>query len=316
MYYDETDYISMFSELGFNLPKGHKGIVSCPCHTDRSPSMSINLTNGLFNCFSCGFHGRVDKLYREKTGQSYNKKSEYSIKELRSIFKTREKPRVISTKKSYFKATFETYSSGVLRDWLKYRGIKESVADTAKVFYGSVNISYKDDEGQEKTYTVHDRIVFPIYDDKHQLCSLEMRFPFFGTESKAFKDSVRKVLYPKNSSVNLLYDQENLNKREKLYVTEGLMDCLAFRSLTGIRNSTSIFGAQLTEHQKELLNEFPEVCYVYNNDPAGLKSLQSLKQSYKGKFTELKPAGNFDDVGEMTMNGFKGVEEWLKTERS
>lgn len=314
-YYDEADYISMFTELGFNLPRGHKGLVSCHLHTDKSPSMSIDLREGLFNCFSCGLHGRIDKYYRETTGQSFAKKTTYSANELKNLFKARAKPKVISTEKSLFKATFDVYKgTQTLREWLQYRGVDENVADAAKVFYGSVNITYKNDEGQEKTYTVHDRVVFPIYDEKHQLCSLEMRFPFLGKESKAFKDSVRKVLYPKSSTVDLLYDQEKLNKSKKLYVTEGLMDCLAFRTLTGIKNSTSIFGAQLTAHQKELLNEFPEVCYVYNNDTAGLKSLQSMKESYKGKFSELKPAGDYDDVGEMTMNKFKGVDEWLKTE--
>ena len=315
MYYDESDYTMMFTELDFNLPRGHSGLVSCPLHKDNHPSMSINLTTGLFNCFSCGFHGRVDKLYREKTGKAYGKKSNYSATDLRNIFKYRERPVIIPSKKDYFKATFKVCKSSILKDWLKFRGIDFSVADAAKVFYGEAKITYKNDENETKEYTVHDRIMFPIYDEKHQMCSLEMRFPFFGTESKAFKESVKKVLYPKNSSVNLLYDSENLDKTKKLYVLEGLMDCLAFRSLTGIKNSTSLFGAMITAHQKELLNEFPEVCYVYNNDTAGLKSLQSLKQSYKGIFSELKPANSYDDVGEMAMNNFKEVVAWLKTEK-
>ena len=314
-YYDEADYISMFDALGFNLPRGHSGIVRCNQHTDKHPSMSINLTTGLFNCFSCGYHGRVDKAYKEHFGFPFAKKAEYSADELKNIFSTRNKPRIISTEKSYFQATFDACKSPILRNWLEYRGIDLKVADAAKVFYGAVNISYKDDSGEMKSYVIHDRVVFPVYDEKHQLVSLEMRFPFFGTEPKAFKETVKKVLYPKNSSVNLLYDQENLDKSKKLYVAEGLMDCLAFRSLTKIRNSTSIFGANITQHQKELLNEFPEICYVYNNDTAGLKSLQSLKDCYKGKFSELKPAGDFDDVGEMAMNKFNEVKEWLKTEK-
>lgn len=312
--YSEADFIEMFLELGFNLPKGHKGMVSCPKHTDRRPSMSIDLRQGLFNCFSCQYHGRVDKEYYNTFGHPFAKKTEYSVDSLREVFKTRESPKVIYTKtKKYFSATYEKYNSNILRKWLAYRGIKPQVADTAKVFYGAVHIKYQDDEGKEKQYTVHDRIIFPVYDEKHNLCNLEMRFPFFGTENKAFKESVRKVLYPKNSTTNILYDAENLNKNKKLYVLEGLMDCLAFRSLTGIKNSTSIFGAQITNHQKELLNEFPEICYVYNNDTAGISSLQNLKQSYKGKFTALKPAGDYDDVGEMAMNKFQGVENWLKT---
>lgn len=314
-YYDEADYIAMFEALEFNLPHGHSGMVRCNQHTDNHPSMSINLNSGLFNCFSCGYKGRIDKIYKKQFGHAYNKKTEYSVNDLRAAFSNRREPRVLTTKKELFRATFEATNSTVLKDWLAYRGIDLKVADAAKVMYGSVNISYTTEDGTEKSYTVHDRVVFPIYDNEHKLSSLEMRFPFFGTESPDFKKTVKKVLYPKNSSVNFLYDIENLDKTKKLYVAEGLMDCLAFRSLTGITNSTSIFGANITKHQKDLLNEFPEVCYVYNNDAAGLKSLQDMKNSYTGKFSELKPANDFGDVGEMSMNAFKEVEEWLKTEK-
>lgn len=313
--YSEADYTAMFLELGFNLPRGTKGQCSCPKHTDRRPSMSIDLSTGLFNCFSCGYHGRIDKEYYQTFGKQYGKKENYSVADLKNLFKAREKPRVLNTKKQLFTATYERYDNETLKKWLAYRGITMTVADKAQAFYGAVNISYIDDKGKEKSYAVHDRIMFPIYDPDHKLCSIEMRFPFTGKESQEFKDSVRKVLYPKCSSVNLLYEQDKLDKTKKLYVLEGLMDCLAFRSLTGLQNSTSIFGAQLTEHQKDVLNEFSEVCYVYNNDPAGINSLNVMKDSFKGKkFTELKPAGKFDDVGEMAMNSFKEIDLWLKTE--
>lgn len=314
-YYTEADYTAMFLELGFNLPRGSKGQCSCPKHTDRRPSMSIDLSKGIFNCFSCGYHGSVAREYYLTFGKQYGKKENYSVEDLKSLFKAREKPKILNTQKQLFKATYEKYDNNTLKKWLKYRGISPTVADKAQAFYGSVNISYLDDKGKEKSYSVHDRVMFPIYDTEHKLCSIEMRFPFLGNESEDFKASVRKVLYPKCSTVNLLYEQDKLDTSKKLYVLEGLMDCLAFRSLTGIQNSTSIFGAQLTEHQKEVLNSFNEVCYVYNNDVAGINSLNVLKESFTGKkFTQLKPAGEYDDVGEMAMNGFKEIELWLKTE--
>ena len=55
--------------------------------------------------------------------------------------------------------------------------------------------------------------------------------------------------------------------------------------------------------------------YVYNNDEAGLASVETVKKFYTGKLTLLKPAGNYDDVGEMAIAKFKRVEEWLKSER-
>lgn len=37
-------------------------MVRCPLHEDRSPSLSINLSNGLWLCFSCGNKGGLQRL--------------------------------------------------------------------------------------------------------------------------------------------------------------------------------------------------------------------------------------------------------------
>ena len=317
MYYTGMDYREMFLDCGFNPPtKGNK-LCRCPMHEDAHPSMSIDVNRGLFHCFSCGYSGRIDKVYYEKFGHAYGKKTSYNANELRELFSRKQRYVKAPTpaKKQYFTASIVKYNSPIFTQWLEFRGIKKSVADAAGAFYGCATIEWTDEDGTKKSYKVNDRVMFPIYDKDHKMCSLEMRFPFFGNENKRFKESVKKVLYPKCSSVNLLYEQDKLDKTKKLYLLEGLMDCLSFRSLTGIKNSTTIFGAMITDHQKELLNEFPEICYVYNNDPAGLNSLESMKKFYKGKLTELKPAGDCDDVGDMAKAKFTGVKEWLTQER-
>ena len=315
--YTETDFTQMFLELGFDLPrKGFKGMVSCHKHTDKHPSMSINVRTGLFNCFSCGYHGFIATEYKNQFGKYFNSGSEWDINTLKRTITERVRPKIVA-RESFFKATYEKYETPILKNWLKYRGIDFKVAETAGAFYGAAHITIMDEEThKERTYTIHDRVMFPIYNDKQQLCSIEMRFPFFGTENKAFISQVKKVLYPKNSTVNILYESYKLDQNSKLYVLEGLMDCLAFRSLTGIKNSTSIFGAQITANQKELLNKFPKICYVYNNDVAGLKSVESMTQFYRGELTLLPPAGSYNDVGDMAKVGYKEVDKWLQKEVS
>lgn len=311
--YSIEDYREMFIDCGFDVPKGLRGNRSCPKHTDKHPSMSIDVSRGLFHCYSCGYSGRIDNVYKEMFGHQYGKKVNYSEAELRALFSRRERPQKVQTRSQLFKAEIQRYDDPIYKKWLNYRGIKPSVADSAGAFYGAVTIHWVNDEGENKTYTVHDRVMFPIYDENHKMCSIEMRFPLFGSEPQRFISACRKVLYPKCSTVNLLYEQDKLDKTKRLYILEGLMDCLAFRSLTGIKNSTSIFGALFTEKQKALLQEFPEICYVYNNDVAGLNSVESMKQFYKGKLLLLKPAGDYDDVGDMAKAKFTGVEEWMGT---
>ena len=315
MNYSEWDYREMFEALGFDLPRKSKGNVKCPQHTDNHPSMCIDVSKGLFYCFSCGWKGYVPKVYFETYGKQFQKHTALSMAELQEYYQKKDQKRSLHTVKKFFTATSEKRIDPILKKWLDFRGINPVVADNAGVFYGNVSITYLDEKtGKNKTYTVFDRVMFPIYNEKKEMCSIEMRFPFFGQESEAFKNTVPKVLYPKCSSVNLLYEQSKLVKTEKLYILEGLMDCLAFRSLTNLKNTTSIFGARFTEHQKDVLNEFPEICYVYNNDMAGLESVKTFKEFYKGKMTLLKPYGNYDDVGDMAKAKFTEVKEWLQTE--
>ena len=311
MYYTEFDYTQMALDLGFNIPKKSKGMVSCFKHKDNHPSMSIDLNQGVFNCFSCGY--KVFGKYYGTDSQS-DSRNIIENRQLDDYFFRALKPSIVQNKKYFSYEVVATYDCKILRDWLDYRGISESVAKAAELFYGEVNITYQNEEdGKYKTYAIRDRVFFPIKDKNRKVVSLEMRFPFFGKEPESFKDGVRKVLYPKHSSTNLLYERYKLDRNKKLYVLEGLMDCLAFRSLTKIQNSTALFGANITSNQKEDLNSFSQVCYVFNKDEAGKKSVESLRESFKGKFTTLAPV--YNDVGDMAIRKFAKVDEWLKTEQ-
>ena len=53
-------HVISFKENGNN-----QGIGLCPFHDDTSPSLSINLKNGLFNCFACNAKGDVFKFYQD-----------------------------------------------------------------------------------------------------------------------------------------------------------------------------------------------------------------------------------------------------------
>jgi hypothetical protein len=45
-----------------------RGVVRCRFHDDRRPSLSVDLTAGVFNCFGCGEHGGV-RRFAELVGE-------------------------------------------------------------------------------------------------------------------------------------------------------------------------------------------------------------------------------------------------------
>ena len=53
---------------GVEVPSGSQVLVKCPFHDDNNPSMSVDVKNGLWNCFSCGIGGSVIDLEMKYSG--------------------------------------------------------------------------------------------------------------------------------------------------------------------------------------------------------------------------------------------------------
>jgi len=64
--YFKGDYIKFYSRfLSEKIkPIGNgQAMTICPFHEDHSPSLSINMENGLYNCFGCGAEGNIFIFY-------------------------------------------------------------------------------------------------------------------------------------------------------------------------------------------------------------------------------------------------------------
>lgn len=243
----------------------------CPFHTDRTPSMSINLSQGIYHCFSCGKGGSVESLYRDLTGTSLSKvlgipKDQFST----YAFSNRGLSNLdnsLSLKNVYINIDWtafeDSYSNEFSRSFLQKRGISKDVAS-------SMNFKYT-----EKTYIngtlFSRRLIIPIYENG-KLIAVEGR--------KVFEeDTGPKVLYCKNGTVNSLYDIDKLDKSKDLYVVEGLMDLAVLRNHPLFKNSTSIFGANLTKRQISLLGDFSRVIIIPDNDAAGENTVNQLRDA-------------------------------------
>ncbi len=67
----------------FKLPRLHgRVMVNCCFHDDRTPSLSIDLTDGWFNCFGCGAKGKnIVKFHMTKFDLNYKQ----AIRELEAF---------------------------------------------------------------------------------------------------------------------------------------------------------------------------------------------------------------------------------------
>lgn len=283
--------------------------VHCPFHKDNTPSLFINVKHGIFKCFSCGRKGSIESLFNEMTGENIYKVLGYSNytdnkdQFVRYANRLSKKPVVVSEpedlnkKKSIYvvynpKDFVPAYSNTISARYLMRRGITREVAEANGLLYC--------EDTKINTTSFKKRLCIPVYENG-LLSSIEGR--------KIFSDDPGpKVLYPKNTSVNLLYDIDNLDKDKDLYVCEGLIDLLLLRTCSFFKNSSSIFGACLTKRQIQQLSEFKNVIYIPDNDTAGEGTVNSLKQSELDNISILRLPDSINntevkDIGDLPKAG-------------
>jgi len=289
-------------ESGGNIP------THCPFHVDKTPSLSINVDDGVFRCFSCQRGGSIEKLFKEVVGESVYKTLNIRYDEFSAFSQTQRAPVSEQSFETLDREIQISLSGNVLpyrasRDVISYlrkRGISFEIADAFKFRYA------------EDAYANHvhfvNRLLIPVY-EKGKMISLE------GRDVTGLAKP--KVLYPKDSSVNTLFELDSLKLDERLYVVEGLMDLALLRMHPAFKNSTSVFGAALTSRQIYLLSKFKEVVYIPDNDDAGKKTVETLRKNPQVSASILKVPAEYrgiplKDVGDMVNKAHLSLDEIVR----
>lgn len=289
--------------------------VYCPFHKETNPSCFIDLKRGIYHCFSCGRGGSVESLYKEVTGNSIYSVlgikttpfSSFARKNNQFNFNyggdSEPKKKNVYINYDEFKLTPATQNEECI-NYLHKRGISLSVADEAHFKYCK--------ETRINTTLFKNRICIPIYEN-NRLMSIEGR--------RLNDEDEPKVLYPKNTSVDFLYDWDNLNKDDIVYGCEGLMDLFVLRSSSFFKNSTSIFGANLTKRQIFQIKQLKQFVYIPDKDEAGNRTVEQIKNlgldnSYVLILPDSVNGIKIKDIGDLPKAGITPQvlldKKWLK----
>jgi len=296
----------MHLKLGKPLDSGVKNLpVHCPFHDDKTPSLYVHLEEGLYRCFSCKRQGSIESLFKEYVGESIYKTLGISYNEF-SAYASRPKQAAPDFEKldKDVRITLEGdivsfASSPAVMGYLRKRGISSRVA--ASMQFRFTELAYINKSRFEN------RLLIPIY-EKDQLISIEGR-DITGLQKP-------KVLYPRGSSVNSLYELDKLDTEEPLYVVEGLMDLALLRAYPEFKNSTAIFGAALTQRQLYLLRKFSKIIVIPDNDSAGEGTIETLQNNRMSNAYYLKVPSSYNgidikDVGDLVMKGRIPISELI-----
>lgn len=277
-----------------NLDSSDEWKVICPFHQEKTPqgSMYISPEKFVFHCFSCQAEGSLSTMYYRLTGRSFYKdfnilNDEFSSFSFNSssIYSTPDYSKLdrnVSIHISGSRIPVEKSTEGI--SYLRSRGIPLDIAKSMQMEfmnYGTINGT-----------VFNKRLLIPIYEN-NKLLAVEGR-DVTGSQ-------VPKVLYPKSSTVQTLYDLDTLKKSEALYVVEGLTKLAVLRSDPYFANSTATFGSGLSERQIWLLQQFDKVVIIPDNDEAGKRSVRKLKDTLEKPFEilEIPKLDGIKDVGDI-----------------
>lgn len=286
----------ILNHLGIEFSDRGGYLLFCsPLRDDKNPSMAFYKDSLMVIDFGGSYKEHVVHFVKDVTGESYYKvfnedRGVYRQEQYLSAFKNSLQTGRNPTTSLDIDITLEGsfYSVFENKEALEYcygRGMEtQFMADFNVLYfpYGIVNGT--------KFYK---RIGIPIVEGG-KLISIEGR--------AISKDNKPKVLYPKNCSVSSLWNIDHLDPSKDLVVVEGLMDLLRIYSHI-TENVTCVFGVQLAERQKYLLNKFPKVILYSDSDEAGEGLLTTFSEFYEYEFKVVR--GPEKDPGEATVESLR-----------
>jgi len=292
-----------------------KAQIYCPFHEDKEPSLFLNMDKGIFHCFSCRRKGTINALCKELTGTNiykfldvkYDEFNEFSKKYEEKVVDFDKLPeiRIVESDNGESRLGGVIYSRKINR-FMRQRGLNRDILKEMKMFTLENLITFNGTRFQN-------RICIPIYEGG-RLLSVEGR----ALDNETFP----KVMYPKGSSVSTIFEYDKLDRTRTLWVVEGLMDLALLRQDDFFKNSSCLFGANITSRQKHLLKKFSSVVYIKENDNAGnecVKDLASIPGIEKGYLKLPTTLNNFKikDVGDFVKAGynvrnFREEKNWIE----
>jgi DNA primase len=303
---ERADIISVISEYVPLKKRGKNYLGSCPFHSEKTPSFTVNQDKKLFHCFGCGEGGNIFAfimkienigfaeavgLLGEKTGievPRYARSQDANSKGERLS-------EAIKLAAEHFQKNLQQEHAGEsAREYLKKRGIDERTAAAFKLGFSldswdaltkhllSRGVDTKDieaaglalsKEGGGLYDRFRGRLMFAIEDARGRDVGFGGRILSEG-EPK-YLNSPETQVYNKSRLLYGLNLSKDFIKAENLaVVVEGYMDVIACYQF-GIKNVVASMGTALTDEQIKLISRFTSnVALVYDKDPAGEAATQ------------------------------------------
>jgi DNA primase catalytic core len=295
-----TDLVALVQAKGIPLKKNGKSFHGlCPFHADKHPSLSINTSKNLWQCFGCSAAGdaiRFVELFDQVDFKEAVKRlNDNGFKHTKPAKADPPRPLSVKDKKllarvvEVYQSSFEQDKAGL--DYLtNARNIKDLqsikafgagyvngtltgiLPDDRQVIDQLKKIGILNKKGNEIFYNC---VVFPLLDTQGAVCGLYGR--------SIDPDAGAAHLYLAGPRSGLINSQA-VKRSQTIFLTESVIDALTLYD-AGFTNVIPIYGTNgLTDAHLELMHKRITTAYlVFDADPPGKKAAKSVSTALKEK---------------------------------
>ncbi|HVS63699.1 MAG TPA: DNA primase [Thermoanaerobaculia bacterium] len=293
---DAIDIVDLVSDHTRLEKRGQRLLGLCPFHKEKTPSFSVDATQGLFYCFGCGAGGDAFKFHMQVTGDDFPAATEALARRFGVLLPQRssrdraaeQTASVLEDAERFFRDRLAR--SSFARRYLEQRRIAPELIEAYGLGYApdewralldalsprhpvssleAAGLLSRSERAPDRPYDrFRNRLMFPIRSPSGRLLAFggrtlgDDRAKYVNTrETEAFQKG--HVLYGLDRA------RASIREASRALLVEGYFDALAAVA-AGIPWTVASMGTALTAQQARLLGRYAdEVVIGYDGDRAG-----------------------------------------------
>ena len=281
----------------------------CPFHNEKTPSLIITPSKGLFHCFGCGAGGNAINFIMKIENLSFIEavkllSERYNVDidfegDKKSAEEARAKKRLYELNKDAANLYYMNLkSSKSASDYIKKRGLNSEIIKKFGIGYAKNEWNDLINNLLKKGYTkseflksglciksskndniydkFRDRIIFPIQDVAGKVIGFGGRI-INSTDTPKYLNTSETEIFVKGRHLYNL-NRAKFQSKEYLILVEGYMDVVGLAS-AGIENAVASLGTAFTRYQANLIKQYTNTVYLcYDSDSAGISAAMKNAQ--------------------------------------
>lgn len=341
---DIVELIGARTELKRAGPGRFKGL--CPFHEERTPSFSVNASEGFFHCFGCGKGGDVFTFVQETEGvdfvgaleslaQRYGIELEVADEDPKAAERRMQRERLLALMERatvfYERWFWDSEEAAPARAYLLGRGLTEETLRTFRVGYApsawdtllnaarrekfankeifDAGLVVRSSKGQGKIYDrFRRRIMFPLADNRGRVIGFGARALGSDQQPKYLNSADGELFHKGDIVYGAHLARASAAKAGEVIAVEGYTDVLALHQ-AGIENVVCVMGTAMTERQLGELAKLGErVLLALDADSAGQEAMIRAEKVAQGKRLQLRVVPLPDGLDPAELAQQRGVD--------